>query len=374
MKKMVVFHPTIAPYRIDFFNDLSSGFDVKIALFYRNLKDQKFKYEEIEKNFMFKPDYFDKSINFFGREIPIGFIKRLKQDNPDIVLVNEYNESFFAAELYRTVFKKKYKIISICDDSADMVKNGGGLHAKARDMVVKNLDGIVLCNDLAQKIYQEKYPCVKTFVMPIIQDEKKYFNNKDYVTCRAKEIAQKEGLLGKRVFLYVGRISPEKNPMYLVKSFFAQHEDNPENILYLIGDYVLDNKSYNDAIEDYIDSHHASSYIRVIGRREGDELKARFYAGQVLILPSIREAFGAVTNEALLCGNYVMVSSVAGSTCLVSPENGEILDISKPVIDFTNMNKRVPLLNIEYIDKKKNKMNVLYNQYINGLKDWINNL
>lgn len=374
MKKMLVFHPTIAPYRVDFFNDLSSGFNIKVALFYRNLKDQKFKYEEIEKNFVFKPDYFDKSINFLGREIPIGFIKRLEQENPDIVLVNEYNESFFAAELYRTVFKKKYKIISICDDSADMVKNGGGLHAKARDMIVKNLDGIVLCSDLAQKIYQEKYPYVKTFVMPIIQDEKKYFNNKNYVICRAKEIAQKEGLLGKRVFLYVGRISPEKNPMYLVKSFFAQHEDNPENILYLIGDYVLENKAYNDTIEDYIDSHHASSYIRVIGRREGDELKARFYAGQVLILPSIREAFGAVTNEALLCGNYVMVSSVAGSTCLVSPENGEILDVSKPVIDFTNMNKRVPPLSIEYLDKKKNKMNVLYNQYINRLKDWINNL
>lgn len=281
----------------------------------------------------------------------------------------------FLQQSYTELFsKKKYKIISICDDSADMVKNGGGLHAKARDIIVKKLDGIVLCSDLAQKIYQEKYPYVKTFVMPIIQDEKKYFNNKNYVTCRAKEIAQEEGLLGKRVFLYVGRISPEKNPMYLVKSFFTQHEDNPENILYLIGDYVLENKAYNDAIEDYIDSHHASSYIRVIGRREGDELKARFYAGQVLILPSIREAFGAVTNEALLCGNYVMVSSVAGSTCLVSPENGEILDVSKPVIDFTNMNKRVPPLSIEYLDKKKNKMDVLYNQYINRLKDWINNL
>ena len=46
-KTVLIFHPTIAPYRIDFFNDLYKSFNAKIVLFYRNLKDQKFKYEEI---------------------------------------------------------------------------------------------------------------------------------------------------------------------------------------------------------------------------------------------------------------------------------------------------------------------------------------
>ena len=374
MKKLLVFHPTIAPYRIDFFNDLSNSFDSNIALFYRNLKDQKFRYEEIERKFIFTPDYFEKSIKFLGREIPVGFIKRLKKYNPDIVLVNEYNESFLAAMLYRIISKKKYKIISICDDSADMAKNEKGLHAIARNKAVRYLDGIVLCNISAQKVYQEKYPDIKTYVMPIIQDERHFFENKKQTIEWAKTIAEKEHLIGKRVFLYVGRISPEKNPMYLVKSFFEQHKESSENVLYLIGDCILKNKPYSDEIDDYVELHHASSYIKRIGRREGEELKAWFYVGQVLVLPSIREAFGAVTNEALLCGNYVMVSSAAGSACLVNNNNGEIINISEPRIDFKNINKNVPQLSTEYIDRKNNKMDNSYGKYMEDLKDWINKL
>ena len=34
MSKLLIFHPTIAPYRIDFFNDLSRSFDSRICLKY----------------------------------------------------------------------------------------------------------------------------------------------------------------------------------------------------------------------------------------------------------------------------------------------------------------------------------------------------
>ena len=373
-KTVLIFHPTIAPYRIDFFNDLYKSFNAKIVLFYRNLKDQKFKYEEIEKKFEFIPYYFSKSIKLFGRETPVGFCKCLKKYDPDIVLVSEYSENFWMTALYRIFFRKKYKIISICDDSADMIKNGSSRHIKACEKATKYLDGIILCNYLAKEIYQEKYLDIKTFVMPIIQNEQNFFENKELVIMQAKKIAEKEHLVGKRVFLYVGRISPEKNPLYLVKSFVANHEENPENILYIIGDYIFENQSYNDEIDKYIASHHAEEYIREIGRREGTELKAWFYAGQVLVLPSIQEAFGAVTNEALLCGNYVMVSSVAGSTCLVNSENGEIIDVSAPVINFKNMNRRVPVLSMDYIETKKNKMNCSYKEHIKELERWIASL
>ena len=47
--KMLVFHPVIAPYRIDFFNELYSQLGAEVCLFYRNLSSQKFDYEKIEK-------------------------------------------------------------------------------------------------------------------------------------------------------------------------------------------------------------------------------------------------------------------------------------------------------------------------------------
>ena len=47
MKKLLIFHPTIAPYRIDFFNELSRAFDTRVCLRYRNLRSQTFDYDKI---------------------------------------------------------------------------------------------------------------------------------------------------------------------------------------------------------------------------------------------------------------------------------------------------------------------------------------
>ena len=53
------------------------------------------------------------------------------------------------------------------------------------------------------------------------------------------------------------------------------------------------------------------------GRLEGESLNVWYDLANTLVLASYREAFGAVTNEALLAGCYVLVSNRAGSACLV---------------------------------------------------------
>ena len=107
---------------------------------------------------------------------------------------------------------------------------------------------------------------------------------------------------------------------------------------------------------------------------EGEELKTRYYLGQVLMLPSVREPFGAVVNEALMAGNYVMVSSIAGSACLVNDSNGEVIDVNNEYIDFRKVNSRIPVLDEEYIVNKTNKMLFSYRECMDRLIDWINEL
>lgn len=55
--RLLVFHRTIAPYRIDFFNDLSEAFDARVCLQYKNLLNQKFDYDKIIEQFRFNPIY-----------------------------------------------------------------------------------------------------------------------------------------------------------------------------------------------------------------------------------------------------------------------------------------------------------------------------
>ena len=56
-KRLLIFHPTIAPYRIDFFNDLYRAFDTRVCLQYWNLRDQTFDYDKLYARFRFHPFY-----------------------------------------------------------------------------------------------------------------------------------------------------------------------------------------------------------------------------------------------------------------------------------------------------------------------------
>ena len=100
------------------------------------------------------------------------------------------------------------------------------------------------------------------------------------------------------------------------------------------------------------------------GRLEGDALNVWYNIAHVFILASYQEAFGAVTNEALLAGCYALISNKAGSSCLVEEgENGytfspmdvdELTDKMKRLVELTNSVDKVVL--------KPNHMRVSYKE------------
>lgn len=368
-KKILIFHNTIAPYRIKFFNQLSEKFDAKICLYYENLKDQKFNYDDIRRQFDFYPDYLDGHIKVLSREIYTGHVKRIKKYRPDIVMVPEYGEALWCAVLLKIIMGYQYKIVTICDDSLDYAVNCKGMRKKSRQMAVKFLDGIILCNDEAKQWYDQHYD-VNTFTFPIIQDECDYRFNIDNIITNAEKIRIEYNLTGKRVFLYVGRIAPEKNLEYLVASFIEYHKKYPENMLLIVGGAIESCRQYLDEIQNIIHSNHAADYIKCVGRKEGDELKSWYAVGQIFVLPSKSEPFGTVVNEALIMGEYVMVSKHAGSCCLVDKENGEIIDIDCKNIDFTKVSEEVPVLG-ERIQKRDSKMKLHFDERMEECVKWI---
>ena len=69
-----------------------------------------------------------------------------------------------------------------------------------------------------------------------------------------------------------------------------------------------------------------SKEILFLGRIEGEELRAWYNIADVFVLLSTLEPYGAVINEALLAGNRIVISQKAGACCLVSKDNGEIVE------------------------------------------------
>lgn len=368
-KKVIIFHNTIAPYRIKFFNELTKSFNTKVCLYYENLKDQKFDYEAISSQFQFVPDYFDRHIRVLGREFYIGHMKRIKEYNPDIVIVPEYGEALWSAIMLKKLKGYKYKIVTMCDDSLAYAAECSGIRKISRELAIRSIDGIILCNDQAEQWYNEQYN-VKTFNFPIIQDEQDYRLNIDSIIDGAKNLHMLYNLTGKRVFLYVGRISPEKNLEYLISSFIADHDKHPENCLFIVGSAIDKCKQYEENIMNLIHSGNAGDYIKCVGRKEGDELKSWYALAQILVLPSKADAFGTVVNEALIMGEYVMVSKYAGSCCLVDNDNGETIDVDERRINLDKSSQKINVLSDEIV-VRNSRMTMHFSELFKTLVEWL---
>lgn len=371
MKKVLIFHNTVAPYRIDFFNDVFRNFNTKIVLDYRNLKDQKFDYASIEKQFIFEPSYLKEWIQIGKRDFYKGYGKNIKDSKPDTIFVSEYGLGMWVAIVKRRFSRQKYKIITICDDSLAIAEACCGGRKISRNLAIKFLDGIILCNPEVEDWYKRHFK-VNTYMFPIIHKdeiiEKKIRESDSLV----ENYIKKYDLLGYKVFVFVGRLSPEKNISYLVKSFMKACETYKDIKLLLVGGDSSSNQSNKHSLEQLINEGKCDRII-LTGRKEGQELYAIYNCAQTLVLPSLSEPFGAVTNEALAAGEYVMVSKYAGSACLVTEKNGEVINIDKEYIDFENMIARLEPIQ-ETWKPRASKMPVSYASYMDGLIEWINKL
>lgn len=313
-KKLLVFHPTIAPYRIDFFNALYEAFDTRICLQYKNLKSQKFDYKIISDQFHFTPVYLPENST---TELCKAVWKEIKDFCPDVVLTCEFGSVTLATLLAKKLMNKDMRIVVMTDDNYDMVAGGNdftGRHRLARQLMSSMIDDFIVVSPKVENWFQQKYK--KGVWMPIIVDDTKAIANYERLLPQSRNLAEKYNLTGKKVILSVSRLVQIKNLHSIIDAFDKCGSDAA---LVIVGE----GPEKDSLLE------HASKVnkdIIITGRFDGDELYAWYNIASVFILASYKEAFGAVTNEALLAGCRAVISEKAGSSCLVNNQNGEVIN------------------------------------------------
>lgn len=308
MPRLLIFHRTIAPYRIDFFNDLSRVFETRVCLQYKNLLSQKFDYQKIANRFMFTPVYLKEWGRMRGRVFNRGYWSQLDEFRPDIVLVSEFGLDCLLVLLHRFVKKRSYRVVSICDDSYNMVAEHNDfslIHRWMRQLITPQLDELILVEPKVAEWYEQHYG--KGLFFPIIKKDEAARSDYARLLSKAYETAKSHQLLGRKIVLFVGRLVALKNVSTLIKAFSCCQE---EASLVIIGDGA--ERASLEAL-----AKKEGVPVLFTGRLEGDELLQWYNIGSVFCLPSYQESFGAVTNEALLAGCLGVISSKAGSQCLI---------------------------------------------------------
>ncbi len=249
----------------------------------------------------------------------------------------------------------------MCDDSYDMLVNKNNFtktHVFARKVLMPLLDDIIVVEPKVKNWYQQNYN--KGIWFPIIRDENKERVDYQRVIPLSNQINEKYDLNGKKVILYVGRLVAIKN----LSSFLLAVENLKEDcVIVIIG-------SGQEEISLKQQAEKINKRILFTGRLDGDELRAWYNISDIFILLSIKEPFGAVTNEALLAGNYVVVSEKAGSSCLVEEKtNGFVVDPYDTDIISNTIDKLLASIKNkkETIYLKPNLMRVSFQERINNL-------
>lgn len=355
IKHIIIFHPAIAPYRIDFFNSLNEAFDVSFYFEHRAPLEQSFDQEELHKRIRFSYSFL--SSGLFGiKNLRVGILKILKREKPDMVFVSEYTMLGLLVLLYKFFFNWKLKIVITCDDNLEMAESANFAKRCVRFLLLHYVDLVLLVNDQVRHWYEKSLLFkAQYFYFPIVQSDEQFRERLQEAIPLTSRLRVQYKLEGKKVLLYVGRLAKVKNVTLLLSAFENIFEEHKNLVLIIVGDGD-ERQSLQRSVRLFIES----GDIIFVGKKEGNELMAYYNLGDIFVLPSQYEPFGTVVNEALLSGCYVLCSSAAGASCLIRENmNGNVF-VSNDLNDLVVRLK----YSLSKSEKRGNKMPFTFDSFM----------
>ncbi|WP_396168167.1 glycosyltransferase family 4 protein [Flavobacterium sp.] len=324
-KNILIFHPYLAPYRIDLFNSLAQSFHLFVVLTGgdKEINAQAFDIEQVNKNAKFEFKYVNRGF-YFGRHlISFTYLRYFFKLRPSIVFAHELGFNTVISIFFKKIFN--YKLFVTIDDSLPMSQNYTWCRSWLRSFVYRFVDEIIVVNPQVKEFLVQKFKKnkAKFFYFPIVQDEQILLSK--IKGTDTDSLIEKYNLNNKKVILFVGRFEPVKSPMLLVEVFGKISKKYSDVKLIMVGDGSL-----QPSLNRYVKDHFLEDVVKMPGKLTGTDLYTYFHLANIFILPSVFEPFGAVVNEALVAGCYCIVSEVSGSSVLINSENGLLFESENP--------------------------------------------
>lgn len=248
----------------------------------------------------------------------ILYVRYIQNYKPDIIILPGF---FDKAVWVLMLYAKCHNIKLIqCVDSNYYDFRRVWIKERFKSFLLKISD-LVYCYGQMQIDY------LKTLSVPI---NKIHRRNQATDNARVLEIFNSTSIhftenLPEKYFLYVGRLSKEKNLLTLINAFYKLETD--------WGLVIVGEGDQKKALIDYIERNQIKNII-FTGGKSWEEVVMYYKYAKVFVLPSTREPWGLVVNEAMLCGLPVLVSKHCGCSLdlVIEGENGYLFwpnDINK---------------------------------------------
>lgn len=367
-KKMLIFHPVLATYRIDQFNFLNEIYDLEVVFLFDQMWNFKMDQSKISEQCKFKTSYLLSGPQYKNRLFRFGMYKKIKQVKPDIVLGYEYSFTTQYLLLLKKLGVINQRVGSFIDDSLDICINVQSKVRKyARNNTVNSLDFLVVMSGEVADFYCVNFNLEQenVIISPILQFPERLRRNSEIIESIAKKYISDYNLKGKKVLLFVGRFIPEKALDLFIKTASSFLREREDCIFILVGE-----GSEFENLKSIVSDEKLVDKVLFPGKFQFEELYAWYLTSSGFVLPSLSETFGAVVNEALIFGLKVFCSKYAGASSLINSYNGHIFN---PLDKSETLYKLELFFNqINPVDEVElaNKPSLIDNHRNNLIKEW----
>lgn len=323
MGKLLVLHRALAPYRVDLMRELVCTYGADLYFTQSQPTEQPFREESYGGREAFPFQYLPRP----GRWLPKNYRPQLTtilQQKPyNHILLNEINLLTMQVLVWRQRYAPQATVSTICDDNEQVAQELLRASLSPKKLLLKRgaIDRMIMCDERAMRLYAAAFPKVRFHIMPIVQCDSYLRSLYAAPQHEAPIAALRRAWLGTkaasgRILLYVGRLSREKNLPALLRA--ALQVLRPDERLVCVGE------GEERAVLERL-AEAGKGRILLTGKLEGATLWQHYAAADGFVLPSTREAFGAVVPEALMAGLPVLVSEVAGAAPLSVSSGGMLI-------------------------------------------------
>ena len=319
-QRLLIFHPALAPYRIDQFNSLNEIFDLKVVFLMENLMNFDMDQSKLREACHFEFSFLLKGFLLKRRLFRFGMLQEIRNTKPDIVMGFEFSLTTQYLVLLKNTRVISQKIGSFIDDSPDMCNN---VQTKLREFVrnhtVKQLDFIVVMSKEVAHFYKNYFNLNENNVLvsPILQLPERLRKDSEKIEIFANQYITQYQLKGKKTILFVGRLVPEKALPQFIEIITPLLLSNSDIKIILVGDGTEEER-----LKNIVKVSNLENRVVFAGKYQAEELYGWYACASGFVLPSVFEPYGAVVNEALIFGLKVFCSHYAGASSLIKSENG----------------------------------------------------
>jgi glycosyltransferase involved in cell wall biosynthesis len=230
--------------------------------------------------------------------LPFSLCRHIRREAPEIVMIHGFT---FPVQLLLLRFFKPKKTKLIIQHHAEKPFTHPVKHWFQK-IAYSQADAFLFASTALAKPYINQ---------GIIKDERKIHEVMEGSTLfkplNKQEARAKLNIMNEPVFLWVGRLDANKDPLTVLKAMRRLKEAGKHVQLYMIyGTNELEESVRND-----IAQHHLEQTVILIGKTEHDALENWYSAADYFVAASHYEGSGIALCEAMACGCIPIVTNIA---------------------------------------------------------------